>query len=60
LLRLIFADDIELTPSLAALVAVGSALALSNLVLTVAVMAQSRGGAVLRCWLAGAVSGGCC
>ena len=58
LLRLIFGDDVELASSLAALVAVGSALALSNLVLTVAVMAQSRGGAVLRCWLAGAISGG--
>jgi len=57
LLRLIFGDDVELASSLAALVAVGSALALSNLVLTVAVMAQSLGGAVLRCWLAGAISG---
>jgi hypothetical protein len=51
LLRLIFGHAIQLSRGLSALVAVGSALALSNLVLTVAILAQNRGLVVARVWL---------
>lgn len=53
LLRLVFGDDVVLEAPAVVLVAVGSALAVANLVLTVLAMATSRPGAVVRAWLVG-------
>lgn len=57
LLPLIFGGEVKLSASLCALVAVGSAIALVNLVTTIMIMAQGRSGAVLTAWLIGALGG---
>jgi O-antigen/teichoic acid export membrane protein len=57
LLRAIFGQEVQLSSSVAALVAAGSAVALANLVQTVGLLAQSRSGAVTRAWLLGLVGG---
>ena len=58
LLRLVFGAEVRLGGTQCALLAVGTALALANLVSTLMVLAQSRGGAVARSWLVGCVAGG--
>lgn len=58
LLRLIFGSQVKLDRELSMLVAVGSAVSLANLVLTVAILAQNRGLVVARVWVAGLVGGG--
>jgi len=50
LIRLVFGDSVRLAPLPTAVVAVGSAVALANLVVTITVMAQNRSGAVVRAW----------
>jgi O-antigen/teichoic acid export membrane protein len=57
LVRLVFGHQVQLARSAALPIAVGSALALANLVAVVAFMAHGRGGAAVRTWLAGAVGG---
>lgn len=60
LVRLIFGDTVILPADVSMLVAVGSTLALGNLVTTVALLAQDRAHAVARAWVlslgAGAVA----
>lgn len=53
LLRLIFGSEVELSPGLTALVAVGCTVAVANLVLMVSALAQGRSAAVARGWLVG-------
>ncbi len=57
LLRVIFGSQVSLEWSLAMLVAIGSTLALANLVVTITIMAQSRSGAVARAWVLGSLAG---
>lgn len=60
LVELVFGEEVTLPRPLLVLVAVGSAFALSNLFVTVVVMAQNRPGAVARAWLLGAFAAGTC
>lgn len=53
LIRLVFGSEVRLAALPTSLVAVGSAVALANLVMTITVMAQGRTGAVVRAWVAG-------
>jgi O-antigen/teichoic acid export membrane protein len=57
LVRLVFGESVVVDATVASLVAVGSAIALGNLVTTVTLMAQNRAHAVARGWLIG-LSGG--
>lgn len=57
LIRLVFGDDVVLGTGTTTLVAVGSALALTNLVSTLMVLAQNRAHAVARAWTV-ALTGG--
>ena len=58
LVRLVFGDDVSLDVTTTVLVAIGSAVALANLVTTILVLALDRAGAVARAWvLAGAAAG---
>jgi O-antigen/teichoic acid export membrane protein len=57
LLRSIFGAQVVLSRPVAALLAVGSAVALANLVQTVALLAHNRSGAVTRAWLVGLAGG---
>lgn len=57
LVRLIFGQDIVLTAGVATVVAVGSAVALANLVVTVTILAQNRTHAVARGWTVGLLGG---
>jgi len=56
LVQWIFGEDVYLGPATTALVAIGSAVALANLVTTVLVLAHNRAGAVARAWAIGAVA----
>ncbi len=56
LVRLVFGDDVTLGTGTTVLVAVGSAVALANLVTTILVLALNRAGAVAAAWVVGAVS----
>jgi O-antigen/teichoic acid export membrane protein len=58
LIKLVFGPGIELDATVSMLVAVGSGLALSNLVLTIMIMAKHRTGGVLRAWVVGSVVAG--
>lgn len=58
LLRLIFGSQVELAPALAGVVAVGSTVAIANLVLTVSVMAQAPPSAVAWSWVAAVSAAG--
>lgn len=60
LTELIFGEGIALPRSLLVLLAVGSALAVANLLVTVMAMAQNRPGGVTRAWLAGVLAAGVC
>jgi O-antigen/teichoic acid export membrane protein len=55
-LRLVFGDDVVLEAPAVVLVAVGSAVAVANLVLTVLAMAHGRPATVVRAWLLGVVA----
>jgi O-antigen/teichoic acid export membrane protein len=57
LLQLIFGDQVHLSSYLTAIVAVGSATALTSLVMTVMILAQSRSSAVARAWAVAALAG---
>jgi O-antigen/teichoic acid export membrane protein len=57
LLRLIFGDEVRLDNVACLLVAVGSAFALANLVVTVSIMALDRSGVIARSWVIGVVGG---
>ncbi len=57
LVRLVFGADVVIGQLPAALVAVGSALALANLVLAVMILAQDRSGTLARAWLAASAGG---
>ncbi|MEP6667377.1 MAG: hypothetical protein ABJA81_13090, partial [Nocardioidaceae bacterium] len=57
LLRLVFGEEVRLDRFFSLLVAVGSTLALANLVVTVTIMAQSRSGVVARAWVIGSLGG---
>jgi len=56
LVRWVFGEQVYLGSEATTLVAVGSAVALANLVTTVLVLAQNRAGAVARAWAVGAVA----
>jgi O-antigen/teichoic acid export membrane protein len=58
LIRLVFGSDVVLGVGTTTLVAVGSALALTNLVSTLMVLAQNRAHAVARAWAVALVTGG--
>ncbi|MBA2558790.1 MAG: hypothetical protein H0V07_02710 [Propionibacteriales bacterium] len=58
LLPLIFGTDVEIAWLPSTLVAIGSALAVANLVRTVSIMAQSRSHAVARAWIVASLGGG--
>ncbi|MGH3472622.1 MAG: lipopolysaccharide biosynthesis protein [Nocardioidaceae bacterium] len=60
LLRLIFGPDVTIAGDLALVLAIGSTVALGNLVLTVALLAQNRGGVVARVWTIGLLGGVVC
>jgi O-antigen/teichoic acid export membrane protein len=51
LVRAVFGPDVDLEPDLSLLIAVGSAVALGNLALTVLMMAHNRAGAAVRAWV---------
>jgi O-antigen/teichoic acid export membrane protein len=55
--RLVFGRDVVLDAAPAGLLAAGTVLALGNLVLAVALVAQGRGPALVRGWAAGGVAG---
>lgn len=55
LVRLVFGDQVRIGAPASSLVAAGSALALGNLVLTVATMARNRSHASAAAWVVGAV-----
>ncbi len=57
LLRLIFGDDVRLDRFASLLIAVGSTVALANLVVTVSILAHGRSGVIARSWVVGAISG---
>jgi O-antigen/teichoic acid export membrane protein len=57
LLPLVFGDEVRLSWRLSAVIAVGSAFALANLVATVAVIARGATGAIPRGWLVGLIAG---
>jgi O-antigen/teichoic acid export membrane protein len=57
LVRIVFGRDVVLGTTPAGLLAAGSVLALGNLVLAVALVAQGRGPALVRGWVAGGVAG---
>lgn len=57
LLPLVFGENVQVDRVPAVLVAIGSALALANLVTTISIMAQSRSHAIARAWSAAAVAG---
>jgi O-antigen/teichoic acid export membrane protein len=57
LMSLVFGEGIRLPGGLAALLAVGTAFAMANLVLTISVVARGRSGALVRGWLLGLVPG---
>ncbi len=56
LIRLVFGDDVSLGAGTTVLVAVGSAIALANLVTTILVLALDRAGAVAAAWALGALA----
>jgi O-antigen/teichoic acid export membrane protein len=56
LVRVVFGPDVDLKPDLSLLIAVGSAVALGNLALTVLVMAHNRAGAAFRAWVPAAAT----
>ena len=58
LVRAIFGSGVELSATVSLLTAIGSAVALGNLALTIMVMAQDRPSAVVRSWLFAALAGG--
>jgi O-antigen/teichoic acid export membrane protein len=58
LVALVFGESVVVSAPAALLTAVGSALALGNLVLTAVVMALDRAAILVRCWIAAAVVGG--
>jgi O-antigen/teichoic acid export membrane protein len=58
LIRLIFGDGVRLGSLPATLIAVGSAVALANLLMNVSLMARDRSAAVTQMWLIGAGAGG--
>ncbi|HET7173134.1 MAG TPA: hypothetical protein VFI30_02510 [Nocardioidaceae bacterium] len=58
LLQLVFGHQVELSRLLTMVVGIGSALALANLIMTVALLAHNRGFAVTRVWLAALAAGG--
>ncbi len=60
LVRLVFGPQVRLGELPAALIAVGSALAMANLVLTIVIIAEGRGGALTRAWIIGATGGAAC
>ena len=57
LLPAVFGEQVRLSASLSALVAVGSAVAVTNLVLALMVLAQGRGVAVARAWSLAVLAG---
>jgi O-antigen/teichoic acid export membrane protein len=57
-MELVFGDGVRLSDELTAMVAVGSAFAIANLVLTVSVMAHAWSRAVVAVWLGALVPGG--
>lgn len=57
LIALVFGAAVEVSTPVALIVAVGSALALSNLVVTIAILAQNRTHAVARGWTIALVGG---
>lgn len=57
LLRLIFGADVSLPARLTLVLAVGSTVAMANLVVTLVVLAQGRAGALVRSWLVGLLPG---
>ncbi len=57
LLRLIFGPEVRLDGFACLLVAVGSAFALANLVVTVSIMALDRSGIIARSWVVGVLGG---
>lgn len=57
LVRLVFGDTVVLDPGPSMLIAVGSALALGNLVTTVSLLAQDRAHALARAWVVSLAAG---
>lgn len=57
LLRLVFGSDVSLAAGLTLLLAVGSTVAMANLVATLVVLAQGRTSALVRSWLLALVPG---
>lgn len=57
LVQLVFGAGVRIGQLPAALVAVGSALALSNLVVAIMILAQDRSGAVARAWMVASAAG---
>jgi O-antigen/teichoic acid export membrane protein len=56
-MELIFGEGVRLTGGLTLLIAVGSAFALGNLVMTVSALARGRTAALVRGWMVGAAPG---
>lgn len=56
LVRAVFGGDVRLDHLAAALIATGSTVAMANLVMTLSLVARGRSGAVLRCWVLGAIT----
>ena len=57
MLRLIFGDEVRLDNTACLLVAVGSAFALANLVVTISLMALGRSGVLARAWVFSLLAG---
>jgi O-antigen/teichoic acid export membrane protein len=57
LMTLVFGEGVRLDGRLTALLALGTVLAMANLVLTLMLVARGRSGGLLRGWLAGGVPG---
>ncbi|MGH3424572.1 MAG: lipopolysaccharide biosynthesis protein [Nocardioidaceae bacterium] len=60
LIRWMFGASVRLDVLPTTLIALGSTVAMSNLVATITVMAQDRVGALLRAWITGAVAAAVC
>jgi O-antigen/teichoic acid export membrane protein len=60
LVRIVFGNDVRISGWSCAAIAFGSVFAISNLVMTLSLIARGRGGAVLRSWVVGSAVGALC
>lgn len=56
-IRLVFGGDVEVTRTVATVIAVGSAAALANLLVSIMVLAHGRAALLARCWVLALVPG---